>query len=121
MAQRIPSSLFGDDDAFVGRGIDGELHTKELHSLLEYAEAVAKSTGTNYSDDDKKGVERFIRSQQPTGDLVASSLDAVSETSEDAQQEFFWYAHKVMDADGLQDEAEVKMILEISEALSTTD
>ena len=34
-----------------------------------------------------------------------------------ARKEFFWCARNVMDADGLQGEVEVKLFLDISEAL----
>lgn len=98
--------------------IDGHLHQKELESVLAYAAASAKMADIAMSPDDKKAIERYVRNLQPTGDVVTDSLDRIAETDLATQKEFFWYAHDVMDADGLQDEAEIKMFLEISEALS---
>lgn len=98
--------------------IDGHLHDKELESVVGFAEATAKKAGLAMSPDDKSAVQRYVRNLQPTGDVVADSLDRIAQTNLATQKEFFWYAHDVMDADGLQDEAEIKMFLEISEALS---
>ncbi len=98
--------------------IDGKLDQSELQWILKYAEAASKSGGITMTGDDSKALERYIRNLQPTGDIVADSLKRISEKEVATQKEFFWYAREVMDADGLQDDAEVKMILGISEALS---
>jgi hypothetical protein len=98
--------------------IDGTLDPKEVEFILKYAEAAAKKANLNVTAEDTKAIERYIRNVQPTGDVVAESLDRIGETDLATQKEFFWYAREVMDADGLQDEAEIEMILEISEALS---
>lgn len=98
--------------------IDGHLHQKEIESILGYAAASAKKADIAMGDDDKTAIERYVRNLQPTGDVVTGSLDRIAETDLATQKEFFWYAHDVMDADGLQDEAEIKLFLEISETLS---
>lgn len=98
--------------------IDGHLHKKEMESVLGYAVATAKKADIAMTTDDKTAIERYIRNLQPTGDVVTDSLDRIAETDLATQKEFFWYAHDVMDADGLQDEAEIKLFLEISETLS---
>ncbi len=98
--------------------IDGHLHQKELESVVAYAAAGAKKANIAMSPDDKKAIERYIGNLQPTGDVAADSLDRIAKTDLATQKEFFWYARDVMDADGLQDEAEIKMFLEISETLS---
>jgi hypothetical protein len=98
--------------------IDGHLHEKEVETILSYAEAQSKSAGIDVSRDDKKAIQRYIRNLQPTGDVVTDCLDRIGEMDGAIQKDFFWHAHRVMDADGLQDEAEIKMFLEISEALS---
>lgn len=98
--------------------IDGKLVQSEVQWILKYAEAGSKSANITMTADDKQAIERYIRNLQPTGDVVADSLKRIAEKEIAVQKEFFWYAREVMDADGLQDETEVKMILDISEALS---
>lgn len=98
--------------------IDGHLHHKEQETVLAYAAAAAKKADIVMTADDKTAIERYVRNLQPTGDVVSDCLDRVAETDLATQKEFFWHAHEVMDADGLQDEAEIKLFLEISEALS---
>jgi hypothetical protein len=98
--------------------IDGHLHDKELETVVSFAAATAKKAGLAMTPDDREAVERYVGNLQPTGDVVADSLDRIAQATLATQKEFFWYAHEVMDADGLQDEAEIKMFLEISEALS---
>lgn len=98
--------------------IDGHLHEKEVETILGYAEAQSKKAGIDVGSNDKKAIQRYIKNLQPTGDVVTGCLDRIGEMEGATQKDFFWHAHRVMDADGLQDEAEVKMFLEISEALS---
>jgi len=98
--------------------IDGKLDQSEIQAIVKYAETSSKSAGITMTPDDNTAIERYIRNLQPTGDVVASCLTRISESELTAQEEFFWYAREVMDADGLQDEAEVAMILEISETLN---
>lgn len=98
--------------------IDGKLHQKEVETILKYADAASKKAGIEMTDDVKGGIERYVRNLQPTGNVVAESLGQIGEADAGEQKEFFWFAREVMDADGLQDEAEIKMILEISDALS---
>lgn len=98
--------------------IDGELHPKELGVILDYAQKACSRNNLELEDKDRFLVERFVKSQQPTGGVVEGCLKRLSTSDSEAQIDFFWHAREVMDADGLQDPAEVEMFLKISDGLS---
>jgi hypothetical protein len=98
--------------------IDGRLVDEEVEAIVKYAKSSSTAAGVDMGLEEEKAIQRYVRNLQPTGDVVTDCVHRIGELELPKQEDFFWYAREIMDADGLQDESEVEMILEISETLA---
>ena len=92
---------------------DGQLDADEVDVIMEYARTEGARKGVTADEAALAELRRYIERLQPSGSVVASSIDRLTEEGEETQKSLLAYLEKVIRADGVVDgsEAELEMLI----------
>lgn len=97
--------------------IDGHLHPSEIEVILSYAESIAAQNHLPFQEAEQQTIERYIRNQHPSGEVIAASLKSLDQSDAFIQRDFLWYLRHLIDADRVQSSEEVHLLLNIADSL----
>ena len=92
---------------------DGQLDAEEVDVIMEYARSEGARKGITADEAALAELRRHIERLQPSGSVVASCIDRLTEEGRETQKIFLAYLEKVIRADGVIDgsEAELEMLI----------
>jgi tellurite resistance protein len=92
---------------------DGQLDAEEVDVIMEYARSEGARKGVMADEAALAELRRYIERLQPSGSVVASCIDRLTEEGEETQKNLLAYLEKVIRADGVIDgsEAELEMLI----------
>mgnify|MGYP001546947622 FL=1 len=92
---------------------DGQLDADEVDVIMEYARTEGARKGVTADETALAELRRYIERLQPSGSVVASCIDRLTEEGEETQKSLLAYLEKVIRADGVVDgsEAELEMLI----------
>ena len=92
---------------------DGRLDPEEVDVIVEYARSEGARKGVATDETGLAELRRYIERVQPSGSVVASCIDRLTEEGEETQKNLLAYLEKVVRADGVIDgsEAELEMLI----------
>ena len=93
---------------------DGQLDADEVDVIMEYARAEGARKGVTADEAALTELRRYIERLQPSGSVVASCIDRLTEEGKETQKNLLAYLEeKVIRADGVIDgsEAELEMLI----------
>ena len=92
---------------------DGQLDASEVDVIMEYARSEGARKGVTADEAALAELRRYIERLQPSGSVVASCIDRLTEEGKETQKNLLAYLEKVIQADGVIDgsEAELEMLI----------
>ena len=96
---------------------DGRLDAEEVDVIMEYARSEGGRKGVPEDEAALAELRRYIERLQPSGSVVTSCIDRLTNEGEEAQRHLLTYIAKVVRADGVVDSSEAKLEKLISNRL----
>jgi tellurite resistance protein len=92
---------------------DGYLDAKEVDVIMDYARAEGARKGVTEDEAALGELRSYVERLQPSGSVVASCIDRLTEEGEETQKNLLAYLENVIKADGVIDgsEAELEMLI----------
>jgi len=92
---------------------DGQLDAEEVDVIMEYARSEGARKGVTADEAALAELRQYIERLQPSGSVVASCIDRLTEEGKETQKNLLAYLEKVIRADGVIDgsEAELEMLI----------
>jgi tellurite resistance protein len=100
---------------------DGHLDAEEVDVILDYARAEGARKGVTRDEASLAELRRYIERLQPTGSVVTSCIDRLTDESEEAQRHLLAYIARVVRADGVVDSSEAELEKLIAKRLQRND
>ena len=97
--------------------IDGNFCNDELDEILVYSVKKLEYSGEMQTDDDIASYEKYIKNLYPTPEIIGQCLDRLMKYTDKGKNDFIGMCVKVMNADKIQHNKEVDLILEIKNEL----
>ena len=88
---------------------DGQLHAEEVDAIMDYARAEGARKGVPEDEAILAELRRYIERLQPSGSVVISCIDRLTNEDEDARGNLLAYLAKVVRADGVVDSSEAEL------------
>ena len=96
---------------------DGQLDAQEVDAMIEYARSEGARKGVTADEAALAELRRYIERLQPSGSVVASCIDRLTEEDQETQKNLLAYLEKVIRADGVIDGSEAELEMLIAERL----
>jgi len=88
---------------------DGQLDAEEVDVIMDYARAEGARKGVTEDEAALTGLRRYIERLQPSGSVVTSCIDRLTNEDEETQDNLLAYLAKVVRADGVVDASEAEL------------
>jgi len=88
---------------------DGQLDAEEVDVIMDYARAEGARKGVTEDETALTGLRRYIERLQPSGSVVTSCIDRLTNEDEETQDNLLAYLAKVVRADGVVDASEAEL------------
>lgn len=88
---------------------DGHLDAEEVDAIMDYARAEGARKGVTEDEAALAELRRYIERLQPSGSVVTSCIDRLTNEDEEAQDNLLAYLAKVVRADGVLDSSEAEL------------
>jgi uncharacterized tellurite resistance protein B-like protein len=82
---------------------DGQLDTAEVDTIMDYARTEGARNGVREDDVALAELRRYVERLQPSGSVVTSCIDRLTNQDEETQKNLLYYLAKVVRADGVVD------------------
>lgn len=96
---------------------DGNLDPAEVNVVLDYIEAICRRSMVAFDDEDRRALSGYVKRVRPSSEVLDGCLGRIQGAPIDEQKLFIRYASALAEADGVIDEAEFHVLLEIKETL----
>ncbi len=100
---------------------DGHLDTEEVDVIMDYARAEGARKGVRADEAALVELRRYIERLQPSGSVVTSCIDRLTNEDEETQDNLLAYLEKVVRADGVVDGSEAALELLVAKRLEQRD
>ena len=100
---------------------DGQLDAEEVDVIMEYARAEGARKGVTEDEAALAELRRYVERLQPSGSVVASCIDRLTDEGEETQKSLLAYLAKVVRADGVVDSSEAELEKLIAKRLERRD
>jgi uncharacterized tellurite resistance protein B-like protein len=100
---------------------DGQLDTEEVDVIMEYARAEGARKGVTEDEAALAELRRYIERLQPSGSVVTSCIDRLTNEGEETQKNLLLYISKVVRADGVLHSSEAELEKLIAKRLELRD
>ena len=97
---------------------DGRLDPEEVDLIMDFARAEGARKGVPEDEAALAELRRYIERLQPSGSVVASCIDRLTNEDQEAQENLLAYIAKVVRADGVVDGSEAELERLIAERLA---
>jgi tellurite resistance protein len=88
---------------------DGRLDAEEVDVIMDYARVEGARKGVTTDEAALAELRRYIERLQPSGSVVTSCIDRLTNEDEETQDNLLAYLAKVVRADGVLDSSEAKL------------
>ena len=96
---------------------DGHLDAEEVDVIMDYARAEGARKGVTENEAALAELRRYIERLQPSGSVVTSCIDRLTNEDEETQDNLLAYLEKVVRADGVVDGSEAALELLVAKRL----
>ena len=96
---------------------DGQLDAEEVDVIMDYARSEGARKGVTADETALAELRRYIERLQPSGSVVASCIDRLTEEGKETQKNLLAYLERVIRADGVIDGSEVELEMLIAKRL----
>lgn len=96
---------------------DGVMQDEEITVILSYITVRAEMAGIATDQTDREALTRYLKRQFPSADVLSECLLALNAAPMEEQRLLVSHAIQLMDADGVQDPAEVELVMRIQQEL----
>jgi len=100
---------------------DGHLDAEEVDVIMDYARAEGVRKGVTADEAALVELRRYIERLQPSGSVVTSCIDRLTNEDEETQDNLLAYLEKVVRADGVVDGSEAALELLVAKRLEQRD
>lgn len=88
---------------------DGQLDAEEIDVIMEYARSEGARKGVTEDEVALAELRRYIERLQPSGSIVTSCIDRLTDEGEETQKNILTYLARVVRADGVVDSSEAEL------------